>query len=459
MQDIQNLRTRALLQGATALGLLVLFTAGMLLRWGPCADWYYPLAWWPFILVLDAFVMLRQGHSILSRSPREFLFLSVLSVPVWLFFEAYNLAIQNWYYAGSDPIWWARWVGYSVCFATVLPAIFEATELAGALGFFREVRVRPIRVSPGLRICLVCLGVVCFVLPLLAPRYTFPLVWLGGAFLLEPFNYKWGTGSLLRDWERGSMGRLLRLLVGGVICGLAWEAFNIQALCKWVYTVPYFEGLKLFEMPLAGFLGFPPFAVECYAIVEFVKIFRGTKERGTPPVSLPAAARWAILVLVSAGSLWMFHLLDRYTVNSLIPRVGDLEPLAPQEASLLRGAGIERLDLWVMRSEDGDKSEAAARTRLELPTQSTERWKGWAVMATLKGMGTENLRLLLEAGIRSPGELARQEPQALGSRLRAIQERRGWARQPPRDAQVRVWVREARRVCEGRGVAAGLGCQ
>ncbi len=451
MREIRNPRRRALIQGAVALGLLVLSTAGMLLRWGPCADWYYPLAWWPFILTMDALVIFRQGHSLLSRSPREFLFLSLLSVPVWLLFEAFNLAIQNWYYAGSDPLWWVRWVGYTICFATVLPAILEATELVGALGLFREVRVRPLRASRGLRTAFFLGGVVCLCLPLVAPKSTFPVVWLALVFLLEPFNYRWAPRSLLREWEQGAAGRVVRLLVGGMICGLAWEAFNIQALSKWVYTVPYFEEIKLFEMPLAGFFGFPPFAVECYAIVQFVGILRS--------ISLPGAARWALLVLVAAGSLWMFHLIDRYTVNSLIPRVGDLEPLAPQEASLLSRAGIDRLDLWVMRSQDGEESATTAKTRLELPTQSMDKWKGWAVMASLKGMGTENLRLLLEAGVKSPGELARQVPEELGLRLRDIQERTGWARQPPRDAQVRVWVREARRVCEGKRMAEGTGCE
>jgi hypothetical protein len=35
--------------------------------------------------------------------------------------------------------------------------------------------------------------------------------------------------------------------------------------------VPYFGNVKIFEMPVLGFLGFPPFAIECWAIYIFVR--------------------------------------------------------------------------------------------------------------------------------------------------------------------------------------------
>ena len=50
-----------------------------------------------------------------------------------------------------------------------------------------------------------------------------------------------------------------------------WEFFNYWAISKWTYTVPYFGSVKIFEMPVLGFLGFPPFAVECWAIYIFVR--------------------------------------------------------------------------------------------------------------------------------------------------------------------------------------------
>ena len=270
-------------QGGVSAGLLVAFTAGMWWRIEPFASWYYAFAWWPFIFLTDALVRRLQGCSLLTRNPYEFLFLAAVSIPLWLTFEAWNLVLKNWYYACAPDSEWLRWIGYCVSYATVLPAIFETSELVYAAGLFRDVRVRPLDVRRGLLIGLVLAGIVCLVLPLVLPEYTFPLIWGGFTLLLEPFNYRYSEASLLRQWERGSIGRFVGLLAGGMICGLVWEAFNIRALTKWVYTVPFFEELKLFEMPLAGFLGFPPFAVECYVIVCFIGTFRIVQGPGTGP--------------------------------------------------------------------------------------------------------------------------------------------------------------------------------
>jgi len=63
------------------------------------------------------------------------------------------------------------------------------------------------------------------------------------------------------------------LCAAGLICGFLWEFFNYCAIAKWTYTVPYFGNIKIFEMPVLGFLGFPPFAVECWVIYIFVRSF------------------------------------------------------------------------------------------------------------------------------------------------------------------------------------------
>ncbi|KPK87066.1 hypothetical protein AMJ80_12745 [bacterium SM23_31] len=65
---------------------------------------------------------------------------------------------------------------------------------------------------------------------------------------------------------------MYRLLLTGLICGLLWEFWNYWAAVKWIYTVPYFPEYKFFEMPVAGYLGFPPFAVECYVIYQLFKV-------------------------------------------------------------------------------------------------------------------------------------------------------------------------------------------
>ena len=49
--------------------------------------------------------------------------------------------------------------------------------------------------------------------------------------------------------------------MGGAAIGFIWELLNINARAKWIYTVPFLEDARFFEMPLPGFFGFPPFAV------------------------------------------------------------------------------------------------------------------------------------------------------------------------------------------------------
>jgi hypothetical protein len=42
--------------------------------------------------------------------------------------------------------------------------------------------------------------------------------------------------------------------------------------------VPVFPDVKLFEMPLAGYLGFPPFALEIFSMYHFVRPLAGLSE-------------------------------------------------------------------------------------------------------------------------------------------------------------------------------------
>jgi len=46
--------------------------------------------------------------------------------------------------------------------------------------------------------------------------------------------------------------------------------------------VPYLGDVKVFEMPVLGYLGFPPFALECYAMYHWVRGALGWRgpERG-----------------------------------------------------------------------------------------------------------------------------------------------------------------------------------
>jgi hypothetical protein len=233
----------------------------------PFYTWFYTFAWWSYILFIESFFFSRGYASLLFDNFARFLLLLPLSVTIWLIFEVLNFRMHNWHYLQLPSSRGMRWAGYTLAYATVLPALFTTKNLLDFLGFFRETK----KFSEGFgrfRDRLVMIGVVMLTLPLLFPKIFFPLVWMGFVFLLEPLNYRNGAGSLLRDFEEGSGRNLYLLLMSGLICGVLWECWNFGAGSKWVYTLPYFDFLRLFEMPVFGFLGFPPFAVECYVMAN-----------------------------------------------------------------------------------------------------------------------------------------------------------------------------------------------
>jgi hypothetical protein len=316
------LRVRAQAQIALGLFLLVAAETLMFRAVEPVASWFYPCAWWSYILVVDGIVFLRQGKSLLISRPRELLVMVPWSVTFWLVFEMVNLRMENWHYVQVISCRPLRWMGYFVSYATVLPGIFESAELLGSLGLFARARTRPRVIAPfWFPLCSAC-GTACLVLPLLFPRYCYPLLWISFLLLLEPLNYVHQGGSLLREWEEGRVRKVLLLLTAGLLCGGLWEFWNFWAKTKWVYTVPFFDELKLFEMPVAGFLGFPFFAVECYVMYRFVSLFRFGRGWEMESSAAPAGTRVAGKTVVITAALMVlfyvlaFHAIDRHTVVS-----------------------------------------------------------------------------------------------------------------------------------------------
>ena len=240
----------------------------------PFISWFYPLAWWSYIFIVDGIVFCLQGNSLILSRKREFLVMLPWSVAFWLFFEMVNLRIENWHYINIIGNLCLRWLGYFISFATVLPGIFETYELLGCFHLYSKVKTRPLVISNFWFPIFYLMGGLFFLAPLIFPQYCFPLIWLAIIFILEPVNYRYGSPSLIHDYEEGNHSRLLLLLTAGLICGFLWELWNFWAKSKWVYTVPFFDQLKIFEMPVAGFLGFPPFAAEAFVFYNFISLFR-----------------------------------------------------------------------------------------------------------------------------------------------------------------------------------------
>jgi hypothetical protein len=260
------------------IGLLMMIGSegATLARLEPFYSWNTPIAWTGFILFADSVVWRARGRSWIRSSPVEFIFLALLSIPLWLVFEFYNLSIDNWNYTGLPENFWLRQFGYAWSFATIWPAIFEAADL---IDVWRNPAAhafpasRPAAIAPtALILVSVSAGLAMLLWPLVWPsRYLAAPVWLGFILLLDPINAAMGEESLLGDFRRRDYRRTVNLVLSGFWCGLLWEFWNYWAGAKWHYTVPIMEHLKIFEMPLPGYFGFPAFALECFTMYVFVR--------------------------------------------------------------------------------------------------------------------------------------------------------------------------------------------
>jgi hypothetical protein len=199
--------------------------------------------------------------------------LTLASIPLWLVFEFFNLYLDNWYYEGLPENWWLRMFGYAWSFGTIWPAIFEGAELAAVIRAGRAGKAgRPERATapappahPALWIGAGALMLASpFVVPPSVARYLAAPVWLGFIFLLDPINGRLGVERLTRE-------RIINLAWSGLLCGVLWEFWNFWSRAKWHYTVPIMEHLKIFEMPVPGYLGFPAFAFECFTMYVFLR--------------------------------------------------------------------------------------------------------------------------------------------------------------------------------------------
>jgi hypothetical protein len=256
----------------------------------PFHTWHTPVAWTGYILCVDGIVWKRRGQSWLSDSHAEFFFLTFVSIPFWIVFELYNKhVIHNWHYVGVPEPILLRYLGYAWSFATILPAVFETGDLVSSLRDRRAFSGRaepPQRHRPGaLGWLSVAAGAAMLIVPCLyRSQYLAAPVFLGFAFLLDPLNARAGAESILGDARGGRYSRLINLLVAGLICGVAWEFWNFWAGARWKYTVPILPELRIFEMPLLGYGGFPAFAVECFTMYVAVRalIWRA----GARPISV-----------------------------------------------------------------------------------------------------------------------------------------------------------------------------
>ena len=424
---------------------LLLSEAFLFEKVDPFYSWFYCFAWWSYILTVDAIIYRLKGNSLILNRTKEFFSMIPWSIFIWLIFEAANLSLRNWYYINLPHSTVERWLGYAIAYGTVLPGLFETTELLEALGLFGNSKIKKTIISSGGHSILMFLGFLSLASSLLIPEYYFPLIWVGFIFLLEPFNYRFGGKSLLRDLEEGNPRKIYLLLIAGLICGLLWEFWNFWAPSKWVYTVPFFDKAKGFEMPFLGFLGFPPFAVQAYVMYNFISLFRSKRgwEESTYRLNMEKRTRSLTsvltVILIGSFSVLIFRAIDAKTVDSHYPRLEDAYWIEPQYQNELPKVGITSLEDLKSKTRNRKETDELA-LRLLVPKELLIQWVEEAYLVQLKGLGVENLRLLQGVGINSISALAKEDPEKLYDKIE-----QDFPGRVPRKAKIRIWVREAKK--------------
>ncbi len=315
-------------------------------------------------------------------------------------YEIINLRLENWFYINLPQNFFQRWIGYLLAYGTVIPALYVTKEFLR--GIFGEIKVRHILMGhyaiPGIYIgAATCIATIAF------PVYLFPLAWIFLFLILDGYNYRRGHSSFLGDWEHGLAGNLISTLSSGLICGVLWETWNFWSISKWVYTVPFFEKCKIFEMPLPGYLGFLFFAMGTIAFVNFlqgIKIYKSYLLRATS----------AALVF----SLFSFAMIDRNTVFSYTTRLDQLSFIAKERLSALKSLGVQ-----TSFGIDPSFLESKEKTTVD--------------MIHLKGLGYDHYLKLKSHGIDTVLKLSQSDENAISDILNE-----------PNLRRIRIYLKAAR---------------
>lgn len=232
--------------------------------------------WLAYVVVVNAATWRRSGHCLLVDRPGYLAWLFALSAGFWWFFEYLNRFVQNWYYVGTGTLSPLEYVLFATLpFATVLPAVMSTHEW---LATFPRLTVGLERWRPWVprRPRLLAMVVLGLALTGLAgigvwPDWLFPMLWVAPVAILATLQALIGRTTIFGDIVRGDWSRLVRLAMAALVCGFFWELWNYHSLARWIYTVPYVNRFKLFEMPLLGYVGYLPFGWECAVIAGAIE--------------------------------------------------------------------------------------------------------------------------------------------------------------------------------------------
>jgi len=235
------------------------------------AYFFFPL-WLGYILVADVLVERRTGNSLWTRSRQQFGLLFALSAPVWWLFELLNWRTGNWDYSGRELFTQFEYnLLCTISFSVVMPAVFETAEWVRSFRWMeRFTSGARIPSTRAVRLTLLLTGLAMLTALLLWPKMFYPCLWISLLLILEPLNGWLGRQHFLERLQHGDWRKVLSLALGALLCGFFWEMWNFYSYPKWIYHTPGAGFAHVFEMPLLGYGGYVPFALELAALKSFL---------------------------------------------------------------------------------------------------------------------------------------------------------------------------------------------
>ncbi len=272
--------------GLLGIALIIFAQIMVLLRIEPIATFYIPIIWSGYILLVDSIVYLLKGGSLLADQKLKFLQMFLISISFWFLFEIYNQVMPGWNYRNL-PSRTTAFVMGSLSFATIVPAVLETFELIQQLHLFGQIKLdtRFLKNKYVINIFFVT-GIVFLVSPfIIISPFVWMLVWSGFVLLIDPILYLMhDEKSLIMLAKKKKFNTFFSLILAGTVCGVLWEFWNSTARTGWYYTwqqsLPFIFQIKLFEMPILGYIGYWPFALELYVMYRFVRLIFSKKGLG-----------------------------------------------------------------------------------------------------------------------------------------------------------------------------------
>jgi hypothetical protein len=196
-------------------------------------------------------------------------------------------------------------------------------------------------------------------------------------------------------------------------------------------------------------MGFPPFAVECYVMYNFISLFRHQRgwEEDTYRLNQGKRVKLFLGIVSSLTGLTFclctYNAMDKMTVNSYWSDIKDLQSITREAVVVFKSLGITTPHKFLTKADTEHKRKGLA-SKFKVSEDEISRWIKLAELAELKGMGIVNVNLLYNAGIEHIPALAAQEPAVLHKKLLALNSP-SEVMPLPREAIIRVWIREAQR--------------